>query len=710
MSIQERFNQLSPRRKRFIQGGIVVAALLILGFLLARPLAAWFSLKPGRASASKGMVVRAGEVTVEAAIKPDPPRQSDNILVVKVTDSSGAPIKDANLEIEYVMPAMGAMPEMRGKADVDEKGGGVYHAAFDLPMGGTWTIAVRVASAKASGSARYTLTVGSKGLNTAGGAAADSAVSLPPQQFPAPVLEELQRALGAYDQVRRMLANDRLEAIATHAGVIATSLRVAQKQTGFEVEDCLGNGAVAAENLATAGSLVDARAAFKDLSQYVMALAASDPRLTSGWRAFECSMTSGFNKWIQRSDQTENPYMGLSMQSCGSPTEIAPISLGAAHQHGDETAYYTCSMHPSVKQETPGTCPICSMGLIAVSEEEVASGIIRVDEGRRQKIGVRMATVISRPVELTIRTVGKTSYDESRVRDVTLKLDGYVERLYVNKTGEFIRTGQPLFAIYSPELYAAQQEYLLAIRSQRAAQQSAVPDRADYLVRAAKQRLRLWDFSDAQIAQIAKTGRPVERMPVLSPYSGFVIEKHVVEGAAVQAGTRIYRVAALDRIWVEAEVYEKDLGLIRPGLAARVTLPYLPGRPFAGRITYVYPYLDAATRTGKVRIELANPNLELKPEMYADVELQIQAGSRLMVPDSAVIQTGPRQLVFVDLGEGRLKPQQVQLGRKSNGSFEVLSGLKEGDRVVASANFLIASESRIRAAEKFWGSSDESDN
>ncbi|HEY5610518.1 MAG TPA: efflux RND transporter periplasmic adaptor subunit, partial [Thermoanaerobaculia bacterium] len=186
--------------------------------------------------------------------------------------------------------------------------------------------------------------------------------------------------------------------------------------------------------------------------------------------------------------------------------------------------------------------------------------------------------------------------------------------------------------------------------------------------------------------------------------------KNVVEGSAVRAGERVFRVAALDSIWVETDVYEKDLGMVRPGQVASIAFPYLPGQSFSGRIAYVYPYLNASTRTGKVRIELRNPDLELKPEMYANVELQIEGAATLMVPDSAVMDTGRRQLVFLDLGGGKLRPQPVQLGRKSDGYYEVLSGVREGERVVASANFLIASESRIRAAEQFWGENDATSN
>ena len=701
MKIQDRYKALSPRGKRIAKITAAVAVVAILAIAFAGPLVAWFTMKPIGGSTSKGVVVKSGDLTFEASMNPDPPRQSDNTMIVRITGADGKPV-DADVEVEYVMPAMGAMAEMRGKADIDRKRGGLYQAEFDLPMGGTWTMSVRAKTKQTSAEARYTLTVGTRGLVAAGGSGG-AAGALPPQQFPPEVLTELRRAMGAYEQARAMLAHDRIDGIASHANALAAAFTAARPETGDEVKQCLLDGTAAARELAGATSLDAARSAFKDVSKYLFALAASDPRLAAGWHAYECRMTDGFNKWMQNEEGVSNPYMGTAMQTCGSPTTIAPAAL-AAHDHaGEEAAHYTCSMHPSVRQEGPGKCPICSMDLTPVSQEEVSSGIIRIDESRRQQIGIKTAVAIARPMDTAIRAVGKTAFDESRVRDVTLKLDGFVERLHVNKTGEFVRRGQALLTLYSPELYAAQQDYLLALRSQRASRASGAPDRADYLVRAARERLRLWDLSKGQINQIARTGRPIERMPIHSPHSGFVVEKKVVEGGSVRAGETLFRIAALDRVWVEADVYEKDLGAVRAGQIARVTLPYLAGRTFDGRITYVYPYLDASTRTGKVRIELPNPNLELKPEMYADVEIRAAGKTALTVPEDAVLITGPRQLVFLDLGEGRLKPQAVQVGKRSNGSYEILSGLKEGDRVIASANFLVASESRIRSAEQFWG-------
>ena len=392
----------------------------------------------------------------------------------------------------------------------------------------------------------------------------------------------------------------------------------------------------------------------------------------------------------------------------GDPPRLAEVSPRppAEHAHsaaeGDEIAYYTCSMHPSVESATPGTCPICSMDLVPVMVAEQQTGIVVVDARRRQAIGVTTAPVARRPLSVEIRAVGKVVVDEARLVDVTVKYRGWLGRLYADTTGEPVRRGEPLFTLYSPELYAAQQEYLGVLASQRAARATAAPERADYLVEAARQRLLLWDLTDRQIRRLEETGEAVEYIPIVSPASGYVVEKNVVEGATVEPGMPLYRIADLSRVWVEAEVYESELPLVEVGQLGEVTLPYLPGRSFPGRVAFVYPYLDGATRTGRVRVELANSELTLKPEMYANVRLTRDLGERLAVPEEAVLYAGERRFVFIDLGEDRLRPQQVELGVEAGDWVEVLSGLEAGDVVVTSGNFLIAAESRLKLALEHW--------
>jgi len=396
-------------------------------------------------------------------------------------------------------------------------------------------------------------------------------------------------------------------------------------------------------------------------------------------------------------------------------TAAAPSAAGAPGGRGagsaGDTAYYTCAMHPQVHLDRAGQCPICSMPLVAVLRGDQAAGLIRVDEHRRSELGIRTTVVVSAPFELTIRAAGRLVVDETRLHDVALKVGGYISQLRVSATGQRIAKGDVLFALYSPELYAAEQDYLIA--RQRGALSAGTAGGAggavhseaahgDALVQAAETRLRLWGFGDDQLRAIADTGQPIERVPFRSPAAGVVIDKAVVEGDAVTAGQRLFRIADLDQIWVEADVHEADLARIARGTAATVALSYLPGKPFEGVVAFVYPYLDPASRTGRVRIALANPQHELKPDMFAAVTFQLSLGERLQIPSSAVVYTGPRRLVFVDLGDGRLRPQDVTIGARGADAVEVVAGLRAGDRVVSSGNFLIAAESRIRSAGSFW--------
>lgn len=524
--------------------------------------------------------------------------------------------------------------------------------------------------------------------------------------LPEPSVSALRTAFGAVERLRAELAGDRHDALAPPAREVVHALRAAKAALpagATDVAAVLSDGIAAAETLAGHGAhdLTAARAAFAELNRQLIALAAADPRLQDGWHVFRCPMADGFEKWLQRGDSLENPYMGQSMLACGSSSTwgaaaAPPVPAGAMVSHeghgheGSDVSHYTCSMHPSVRRDAPGACPICGMALSPVTFDELESGVVMVDESRRKEIGIRTGKVARAPMKRTLRAVGRVAYDETRLRDVTLKLGGWITKLQVTQTGQPVRKGQLLFRLYSPELFAAQQEYLLA-RGRHAA-----------LERAAAKKLELWGLTAAQIAQIAEKGEPLEDVPFYAPAGGYVIEKNVVEGAAVQAGERLFRIAALDKVWVEAELFEADLPSVTRGQAATVELSYLPGTTFEGKVAYVYPYLDPVARTGKVRIELPNDGRELKPDMYASVSFAIDLGTRLQLPIDAVVYTGTRRLVFVDLGEGRLRPQEVTLGARTDDQVEVLAGLADGQTVVTSGNFLVAAESRIRSAAKLW--------
>jgi Cu(I)/Ag(I) efflux system membrane fusion protein len=342
------------------------------------------------------------------------------------------------------------------------------------------------------------------------------------------------------------------------------------------------------------------------------------------------------------------------------------------------------------------------MALVPVKRASVESGEVRIDAERRQRVGIRTARIERGPLELVLRAVGRVTSDETALVDVSVKTRGWITRLDVASIGAPVRKGQTLFLLYSPELFAAQQELLQALRSQGAARGGSAPERADPLVRAARKRLALWDIANADIDALIRRGEPLDALPVRSPASGYVIEKNVVEGGAVEAGAKLFRIAPLDPIWVDAAVQEAELLLVAVGQFARLSLPSNPGVSLAGRVAYVYPTLDAQTRTGRIRIELSNPEHQLLPDMYANVELRVDRGEKLLVPASAVLYAGPRRIVFVDLGEGRLAPREVEIGAGNGDVYEVISGLEAGETIVSSGNFLVAAESRLASALSQW--------
>jgi len=377
----------------------------------------------------------------------------------------------------------------------------------------------------------------------------------------------------------------------------------------------------------------------------------------------------------------------------------------ADHQHADasESVIYTCPMHPSVRQRTPGRCPLCGMDLTPVAGDEGEAGVVVIDEARRQRSGIRTTRVGREPLVLEIQALGRVVVDETRLHDVVLRQSGWITRVHANQSGQRVAKGQVLLEVYSPELYAAQLDYLVALRSRDAGRGAGMPDRSDTLVELARKRLLLWNVPEALLEGLARRREAMTDVPVLSPVSGYLVEQLAVAGAAVEPGQRLSRIAALDTVWVEADLYEADLPHVREGQRVRITLAYLPGRTVDGSVALVQPLVDQGSRTGRARIVLDNRDLALRPGMYATVTLLAPLGERLTVPVSAVLYTGPRRLVFVDLGEGRLQPRDVVLGARAGERYEVVDGLREGDVVVSSGNFLVSAESRIRSATGLWG-------
>jgi membrane fusion protein, copper/silver efflux system len=542
-----------------------------------------------------------------------------------------------------------------------------------------------------------------------GGAPAAAAAPVATYEFSAPARAELRRALANYDQLRRKLAADDAGDLAGSAEALANALRAvetADQHLPSAVAPRLREGAAAADAVGRASDLAAARTGFAALSEQLVAVVAADAELYQGVHLFECPMTKGYNKWLQPEPELANPYQGAAMLTCGAPValadQLAAASAPPPAHDADEIAHYTCPMDTWVKQKHPGQCPVCGMDLVSVTHDEVRTGVMRIDHRRRQLIGLKTGLVERRDLTLDVRAVGRVAYDETRLAEVNLKYGGWIDKLLVDQTGQRVRKGQPLLTIYSPELYSAQQDYLLALAQRAAARDDAERARTEPLVRGARQRLKLWDVSDAQLEAIANKGEPLQHLPVLAPASGYVVAKDVVEGAAVKSGQRLFRIAALDRVWVEADVYEQDIPLVQVGQEALVTLSHLPGRTFSGRISFIYPYLDGGSRTARARVELKNADLELKPEMYASVQLRVPLGKRLVIPEAAVIYSGPRRIVFVDMNQDQLRPQPIEVGVKVAGYFEVLSGVKEGQRVVTSGNFLLSAESRPKAATGLW--------
>jgi membrane fusion protein, copper/silver efflux system len=326
------------------------------------------------------------------------------------------------------------------------------------------------------------------------------------------------------------------------------------------------------------------------------------------------------------------------------------------------------------------------------------SGSVVLTPMQIQQLGVTFGTVALRPLSNEVRTVGTVVVNETRLAKVTPKFSGYVEKLFVNFVGQPVRRGQALAAIFSPDLVAAEQELLVSARLSRTIGASSVPgvpgNNTDLLA-AAKERLRLWDVSDAQINEVLATGRPMRTVMLIAPTSGYVIDKKVVEGQSIQAGSELYTIADLSDVWVEAQLREEDAGRVGIGAAATLQFTSYPGQPFTGRVTYVDPMLGDQSRTVKARITVPNSDGRIKPGMYATVILNSATQSALTVPRSAVVQTGERALVFVDVGNGGLNAQTVRLGRTGGDYVEILSGLTSGQRVVTSAQFLIDSESNL---------------
>lgn len=389
---------------------------------------------------------------------------------------------------------------------------------------------------------------------------------------------------------------------------------------------------------------------------------------------------------------------------------ICNMNLVAVMKSPPPTAaagHYICPMHPSVKSNDPKSkCPICQMDLVAVAPSSGTNAASATSEfvvplERQQLIGVRYATAEKKAVRQFIRSVGFVAYQAHRHWDLVSRVEGYVQELKVASPGELVKEHQPLFTIYSPELLTSQQELLNALRVQAGTgqpRQNGQTENASKLVESARRRLLLSHLDAEQLRELETTGAARDTVTIFSPFKGVVQNLQVSQGARVMPGAHLVDIADLSEVWVWAEWYQEDFSQIRTGLPVVVTTAAHPGEQFQGTIGVIDPFLNPAKRTGRVRIDLANPELKLRPNMYVDVEAQSDQREGLVIPASAVLPTGKRNLVFVDKGDGKLEPRFIQIDRQFGEEYLVKSGLEEGERIVVSGNFLIDAEAKVQGA------------
>jgi Cu(I)/Ag(I) efflux system membrane fusion protein/cobalt-zinc-cadmium efflux system membrane fusion protein len=434
-------------------------------------------------------------------------------------------------------------------------------------------------------------------------------------------------------------------------------------------------------------------------------------------------------------------YLSPSDRAIDNPLGGGEVGGAPTVEGQAESILYSCGMHPWVISEEPGNCPICAMkltpmrdqdaaaqadtkkerkilywrapmdpmeiydkpgkskmgmDLVPVYEDEVVGGVeIKIDPVTQQNMGIRTARVERLPLVHTIRTYGNITYDETTTTELSPKFSGWIEKLYVDFTGQFVKKGDLMFDIYSPALVTAQEEYLVAHKTLSRVSNRGGKD----LLEAARRRLLYWDVPEDEIHAIEKSGEVKKTLTIRSPFDGVVTHKNAVKGVFVKQGTTIYQIADLSQVWVEAHIYEFELPWVNVGQEAEMMLPYLPGEVFTGKVTYVYPYLQRKTRDVVIRLEFENPELDLRPDMFADVLIKSNVqGEGLVIASEAVIRSGERNVVFVTRGDGKFTPREVRLGLAMGGKVQVMTGLTQGETVVTSGQFLLDSESKLKEA------------
>lgn len=390
--------------------------------------------------------------------------------------------------------------------------------------------------------------------------------------------------------------------------------------------------------------------------------------------------------WEDESGQ--NQHVDLVFDMATGREGLALVSAPAA----GEIAYHTCSMHPSVKSTTPGTCPICGMDLVPVTREEQSSVTIRVDEDRRQSVGIKIGEVVHKPFHFPLRLQGKIAFDQSRVKAINLQYGGWVSKVRALEPGQRFNQGEALFSLYSPELFALQEAHYQSYRRN--------PTANSPTLQASRERLRLAGLLAEQIQTIERKGAQ-SHISILAPQPLVIVSSQLTEGAAVQRGQSVLQTASIDQVWVEAYAYERDIPLLQEGMSARVKPPN-SGVEKETSVDLISPFVSGATRSARVRLSLQNSDETFMPGQFADVWLYKRLGEQLLVPLDAVVVAGDRRIVFKDLGEGKLQPVKVETGYNDGQHIVIRKGLKEGDRIVTSGVFLIAAESKLKLGSDAW--------
>ncbi len=388
------------------------------------------------------------------------------------------------------------------------------------------------------------------------------------------------------------------------------------------------------------------------------------------------------------------------------------------HDHGGERkaaqgkVLYTCPMHPFIIKDRPGACPICGMELVRKLETADAApsggqnGQVSLSESQRVMANVATQEVRASRLEREITASGIVQFDQSRQAKVTAWIAGRIDRLYVNSVAASVSRNRPVAELYSPELVASQQEYLLALKSRDQLKDSPIPSisqNGEGLVASARQRLLLFGVRESQIAALEKAGKPNIRLPIYTPLSGVVIEKMVQQGQYVNVGDVLFNIADLSTVWIELDIYESDLAIVRVGQRVEIHSPSIPGGALSGRIALVNPFLDPRSRTVKARVEVANPGMGLKPDMFVSARIKVPLGTALVVPVSAVIDSGKRRLVWVESSPGMFEPRQVQVGQQAGDRVQILSGIRDGEKVAVSGGYLIDSEAQLKSGTRDQG-------